>query len=70
MKKYPRGLSKRIYHYSEELIKLFNPIQEGVLKSPNPSKMPKMTPNEQKNGMKADVFIYYEKIPEGVSKGL
>ena len=52
------------------LIRLLNPIQEGVLKSPNPSKMPKMTPNELKICMKADVFIYYEKIPEGVSKGL
>ena len=32
--------------------------------------MPKITPNELKIGMKADVFNYYEKIPEGVPKGL
>ena len=50
--------------------KSFNPIREGVLKSPKPSKMPKITQNELIIGMKADIFNYHEKNPERVIKGL
>jgi len=32
--------------------------------------MPQITPNELKIGMKADFFIYFEKIPHRISKGL
>ena len=68
MRKYPRGYQMDFITILRGVNKLFNPIQEGMLKSPNPSKMPKMTPNELKIGMKADIFNYYEKIPKRVIK--
>ena len=58
MKKYPRGYQKDFNPILRGLLNEFNPIQEGVLKSPTPSKMPKITPNELKIGMKADIFNY------------
>ena len=56
--KIPEGYQKDFNPVLRGLLNEFNPIQEGVLKSPTPSKMPKITPNELKIGMKADIFNY------------
>ena len=61
----PGGYQKHFNPILRGATNIFKPLQDGVLKSLNHSKLPKITPNELKTGMKVDYIIYFEKTLQG-----